>query len=39
MSAVDILLKPEERGMLFVDFQAGLGFGAGHALREMIHRG
>jgi hypothetical protein len=31
MSAVDVLLKPEECGMLFVDFQAGRGFGVGLA--------
>ncbi len=31
MSAVDLLLKPEECGMLFVDFQAGRGFGVGLA--------
>jgi len=27
MAASDILLKPEQCVMLFVDFQAGLGFG------------
>jgi len=31
MSAVDVLLKPEECGMLFVDFPAGRGFGVGLA--------
>jgi hypothetical protein len=40
MSAVDVLLKPEECVVLFVDFQAGLGFGVGLAYaREMIHPG
>ena len=31
MSAVDVLLKPEECGMLFVDFPAGRGFDVGIA--------
>jgi hypothetical protein len=31
MIAIDVLLKPEECGMLFVDFQAGRGFGVGLA--------
>jgi hypothetical protein len=31
MSAVDVLLEPQECRMLFVDFQAGRGFGAGLA--------
>ena len=31
MSAVDVLLEPQECRMLFVDFQAGRGFGVGLA--------
>jgi hypothetical protein len=39
MRAVDVLLNPEECGMLFVDFQARRGFGVGLRTREMIHPG
>ena len=40
MSAMGVLLKPEECGMLFVDFQARLGFGVGLAYaQEIIHPG
>lgn len=31
-----MLLKPEERVMLFVDFQAGLGFGVESIPRQVV---
>jgi hypothetical protein len=39
MSAVDVLSKPEECGMLFVDFQAGADSVWVLRMREMIHPG
>ena len=36
MSAADILLKPDECVMLFVDFQAGLGFGVESTPRQLV---
>ena len=36
MSAADVLLKPEECVMLFVDFQAGLGFAVESASRQVV---
>ena len=36
MSAADVLLKPDECVMLFVDFQAGLGFGVESTPRQLV---
>ena len=36
MSTKEILLKPEDSMFLFVDFQAGLGFGVESAPREVL---
>ena len=36
MSAADVLLQPEECVFLFVDFQAGLGFGVESASRRVV---
>ncbi len=39
MSAVDVLLKPEECGMLFVDSKPGADSVRILRIREMIHPG
>jgi len=36
MAELDVLLKPEECVMLFVDFQAGLGFGVESMPRQVV---
>src|SRR5262249_54878161 len=36
MSAVDVLMKPQECVMLLVDFQAGLGFGVESTSRQVV---
>jgi len=36
MAESDVLLKPEECAMLFIDFQAGLGFGVESVSRQVV---
>jgi hypothetical protein len=36
MAPLDVLLKPKECVMLLIDFQAGLGFGAESASRQVV---
>lgn len=36
MAELDVLLKPEECAMLFIDFQAGLGFGVESVSRQVV---